>query len=92
MTNEQNSYEQFLANSPAERRTEIVKVWDAVRQNIPAGYSEHADTKFLTFKAGDEIYVALANQKNGIVAKIFIQVLSLTQVLSTRLNRTIHEA
>ncbi|MCP9495467.1 MAG: DUF1801 domain-containing protein [Pyrinomonadaceae bacterium MAG19_C2-C3] len=84
MPNERNSYEGFLANLPAERLVEIVKVWDTVRQNIPAGYSEHADTKFLTFKAGDEIYVALANQKNYI--SLYLMCAYLSPELRTKLE------
>lgn len=66
MMDNEISYQQYLASLPVERRAEVVKVWETVRRHIPAGYSEHADAKFLTFKAGDAGYVALANQKNYI--------------------------
>jgi hypothetical protein len=60
------SYEQYLEGLPAERRTEIERVWGFVRERIPAGYTEEVGAKFLSFKAGAEWYVALANQKNYI--------------------------
>ncbi len=64
---EQNlSFEQWLANAPAERRGVIEQVWKFVRERMPAGYTEAHTPKFLTYKAGDEWYVALANQKNYI--------------------------
>jgi len=33
---------------------------------MPEGYAEEVGAKFLSFKAGDDWYVALANQKNYI--------------------------
>jgi hypothetical protein len=60
------SYEQYLASLPADRRGEVDAVWSAVRRRIPEGYSEEVGPKFLVFKAGAEMYVALANQKNYI--------------------------
>ncbi|MDQ3133849.1 MAG: DUF1801 domain-containing protein [Acidobacteriota bacterium] len=60
------SYEQYLANLPAERRVEIERVWGLVRERVPAGYAEEIGAKFLSFKAGDDWLVALANQKNYI--------------------------
>ncbi|HEU4328525.1 MAG TPA: DUF1801 domain-containing protein [Roseiflexaceae bacterium] len=58
------SYEDYLAAVPPERRAEIARVWELVRAHVPDGYSEEITPKFLTFKAGAEWYVALANQKN----------------------------
>jgi|GEM_PF-1121195 len=60
------AYDQYLASVPPERRNEVRRVWDVVRENIAAGYREEFGPKFLTFKAGEEWYVALANQKNYI--------------------------
>jgi hypothetical protein len=60
------SYEQYLENLPVERRAEIERVWGLVRERIPAGYTEDVGAKFLSFKAGADWYVALANQKNYI--------------------------
>ena len=60
------SYEEFLGNLSIDRRVEIEKVWQTVRDNIPNGYNEEIDEKFLTFKADNDWYVALANQKNYI--------------------------
>jgi hypothetical protein len=60
------SYEQYLDSLPAARRTEIERVWGMVRAHIPAGYTEEVGEKFLSFKAGADWYVALANQKNYI--------------------------
>lgn len=60
------SYKQYLDSLPAERRREIERVWGLVREHIPDGYTEEIGTKFLSFKAGADWYVALANQKNYI--------------------------
>jgi hypothetical protein len=60
------SYEQYLESLPAERRVEIERVWGLVRERIPSGYTEEIGEKFLSFKAGADWYVALANQKNYI--------------------------
>ena len=60
------SYEEYLDNLPAGRRTEIERVWGLVREHISAGYTEEIGAKFLSFKAGADWYVALANQKNYI--------------------------
>lgn len=66
MPEENLSLEQYLDGLPAERRGEVEKVWRVVRESVPGGYVEEVGPKFLTFKAGDEMYVALANQKNYI--------------------------
>ena len=60
------SYEQFLSSLPPDRRDAIEQVWQIVRANMPAGYTEEVSPKFLTFKADKEWYVSLANQKNYI--------------------------
>lgn len=62
---EQN-YKQFLNNLPPDRKAEAEKVWNVIRENMPSGYSEEIDDKFLSFKTGKDWYVALANQKNYI--------------------------
>lgn len=64
MTEQTLSYDRYLAGIPAERREAIDRVWQAVRKSVPAGYTEKITPKFLTFMAGDEWYLALANQKN----------------------------
>lgn len=61
-----HNYDEFLSNIPVDRRTEIEKVWQTVRENMPSGYVEEIDAKFLSFKADKDWYVALANQKNYI--------------------------
>lgn len=66
MTDRALTYEQYLDGLPAERRAEVERVWAVVRESVPAGYAEEVGPKFLSFKAGDEMYVALANQKNYI--------------------------
>ena len=66
MSEQALSYEQYLAALPAARRTEIERVWASVREHIPAGYTEEIGAKFLSYKAGADWYVALANQKNYI--------------------------
>ena len=60
------SYKRYLASLPDERRDAVERVWEVVRENVPAGYTEQIGPKFLTFMAGDEWYLALANQKNYI--------------------------
>ena len=60
------SLERYLDGLPPERRGEVEKVWRVVRGNVPGGYVEEVGPKFLTYKAGGEWYVALANQKNYI--------------------------
>jgi len=66
MTEQALSYEQYLAQAPAERRAEIERVWGVVREHVPGGYVEEIGAKFLSFKAGKDWLVALANQKNYI--------------------------
>jgi hypothetical protein len=66
MTEQTLSYDKYLAGLPAERREAVDSVWQAVRESVPAGYTEKITPKFLTFMAGDEWYLALANQKNYI--------------------------
>jgi len=60
------TYEKYLANLPPDRRGVVDEVWRAVRAKMPSGYTQEVSSKFLTFKADEEWYVALANQKNYI--------------------------
>ena len=60
------AYEKYLNGLPPERRGEIETVWGMVRARMPQGYTEEIGPKFISFKAGAEWYVALANQKNYI--------------------------
>jgi uncharacterized protein YdhG (YjbR/CyaY superfamily) len=60
------SYQKYLDGLPPERRSEIERVWAVVRESMPEGYTEEIGPKFISFKAGEEWYVALANQKNYI--------------------------
>ena len=60
------TFERYLDGLPAERRGEVERVWRLVRENVPGGYVEEVGPKFLSFKAGDDWYVALASQKNYI--------------------------
>ncbi|MDQ1613757.1 MAG: hypothetical protein QOG00_3688 [Pyrinomonadaceae bacterium] len=60
------TYTQHLDNLPTERRAEVERVWGMVRKHVRAGFAEEIGAKFLSFKAGDEWLVALANQKNYI--------------------------
>ena len=64
MTEQTLSYEEYLDSLPEGRRAEIERVWAVVRENIGDGYTEEIDAKFLSFKAGGDWLVALANQKN----------------------------
>ena len=66
MTAQTISYASYLDNLPPERRGAIERVWQAVRESMPEGYTEEIGPKFLTFKAEDDWYVCLANQKNYI--------------------------
>ena len=60
------TFERYLDGLPPERRGEVERVWRLVRENVPGGYAEEIGPKFLSFKAGDDWYVALASQKNYI--------------------------
>jgi hypothetical protein len=60
------SYDRYLKSLPPERRDAVQRVWQTVRENMPKGYTEDVGPKFLTFKADDDWYVCLANQKNYI--------------------------
>lgn len=60
------SYKSYLASLPPERREAVERVWQVVRENVPAGYTEQITPKFLTYMADGEWYLALANQKNYI--------------------------
>ena len=66
MTEQTLSYDRYLDGLPIERRETIERVWQVMRENMPAGYTERISSKFLTFMADDEWYIALANQKNYI--------------------------
>jgi Domain of unknown function (DU1801) len=66
MTEQTLSYDRYLDSLPAERRAEVERVWQVIRENVPAGYTEQVGPKFLTYMAGDDWYLALANQKNYI--------------------------
>jgi uncharacterized protein YdhG (YjbR/CyaY superfamily) len=60
------SYDSYLASLPPERREEIKRVWQVVRENVPAGYTEQITPKYLVYMADDMWFLALANQKNYI--------------------------
>jgi uncharacterized protein YdhG (YjbR/CyaY superfamily) len=64
MTEQSLSYDQYLASLPSERRNVVERVWQTVRENVPEGYTEEITPKYLIFKADNEWYVCLANQKN----------------------------
>lgn len=66
MVKQSLTFKQYLAALPDDRSREIEKVWRAVRRSMPKGYTEQIGPKFLSFMAGEEWYVALANQKNYI--------------------------
>ena len=86
MSEETPSFERYLAGLPAERRGEVEKVWRVVRESVPGGYVEEVGPKFLTFKAGDEMYVALANQKNYI--SLYLMPLYVYPELKARLDES----
>lgn len=64
MSKQTLSYKQYLTELPPERRGEVEKVWRVVRESMPGGYVEEIGPKFISFKAGEDWYVALANQKS----------------------------
>ena len=66
MSEQTLTFEQYLAGLPPERRGEVERVWRVVRENVPGGYAEEIGPKFISFKAGEDWYVALASQKNYI--------------------------
>ncbi|MBJ6111428.1 DUF1801 domain-containing protein [Hymenobacter sp. BT523] len=59
-----DSFEAFIAALPAERQEPARQLWQLVRAAVPAGYTEHIGRKFLEFRAGKEMCLALANQKS----------------------------
>jgi len=70
---------------PPERHAEVERVWQLVREHIPAGYIEAIGPKFLTFMAVDDWYVALANQKQYISLYLMpIYVFPISRQNSTR--------
>ena len=78
------SFKQYLAALPPERRGEVEKVWRVVRESMPGGYVEEIGPKFLTFKADDDWYVALASQKNYI--SLYLMPLYIFPELKARLD------
>ena len=66
MSEQTLTFERYLGGLPDERRGEVERVWRLVRESVPDGYVEEVGPKFLSFKAGEDWYVALANQKNYI--------------------------
>ncbi|MGY3087883.1 hypothetical protein ACVWYF_000909 [Hymenobacter sp. UYAg731] len=58
------SFDDFIAALPAERQRPATQVWQLVRRAVPAGYTEHIGPKYLEFRAGKEMAIGLANQKN----------------------------
>lgn len=66
MTAQTLSYDRYLSSLPAERRDAVKRVWQVVRDNMPAGYTEQISAKYLTYMADGEWFLALANQKNYI--------------------------
>lgn len=66
MADETLSYDRYLDSLPLDRREAVERVWQVIREHVPAGYTERIGSKFLTFMADDEWYIALSNQKNYI--------------------------
>lgn len=60
------SYKRYLATLPPERREAIERVWQVVRENVPAGFTEQITPRYLIYMADDVWFLALANQKNYI--------------------------
>ena len=62
-TTNEMAFDDFIAALPAERQQLATQVWQLVRHAVPTGYTEHIGPKFLEFRAGPEMCIALANQK-----------------------------
>jgi uncharacterized protein YdhG (YjbR/CyaY superfamily) len=60
------SYKQYLATIPPERREAIERVWQLVRENVPAGFTEQITPKYLIYMADDQWFLALGNNKSYI--------------------------
>lgn len=58
------TFEDYLAALPPERRGEVKQVWQMVRDNVPCGYVERIDSKFLMYAADGAGLVMLASQQN----------------------------
>ena len=63
-TTNEMAFHSFIAALPLERQQPMTQVWRLVQDAVPAGYTEHVGPKFLEFRAGAEICIALANQKS----------------------------
>ena len=63
-TTNEITFDDFIAALPVERQQPAMQVWQLVRQAVPAGYTEHIGPKYLEFRAGPEMCIALANQKS----------------------------
>ena len=63
-TTNEIAFDDFIEALPVERQQPARKVWQLVRQAVPAGYTEHIGPKFLEFRAGPEMCIALASQKS----------------------------
>ena len=63
-TTNEMTFDDFIAALPAERQQPATQVWQLVRQAAPTGYTEHIGPKYLEFRAGPEMCIALANQKS----------------------------
>jgi hypothetical protein len=86
MSNQALTFEQYLSNLPADRSREVETVWRLVRENMPQGYVEQIDSKFLSFRAEGEWYVALANQKNYI--SLYLMPIYIFPELKARLDES----
>lgn len=60
------SFDAYLAGLPEERRVQVARVWQIVRDHIPAGYVERVAPKSLSFVADGEMYIAIIDGKNYI--------------------------
>ena len=84
MKDESLSFEQYLDSLSPERRGEVERVWRLVREHVPDGYREEITAKFLTFRAEEEMYVALASWKNYI--SLYLMPLYLYPELKAKLD------
>mgnify|MGYP002777054137 FL=1 len=78
------TYDEYLATLPDERRESVARVWQVVRDHMPAGYVEQIGPKFLQFAAGAEGYIALANQKNYV--SLYLLPVYVDPTLKTKLD------
>jgi len=65
MTNEAKSVDEYVEETPEERRQAFVKLRALCRENLP-GYQECMEYNMVCYKRDNVVEIAFANQKNYI--------------------------